>query len=87
MPKEKRIYANLPKILHRDAVDLLLYGYVWGYRNHNEIKIFEVTEACRQFINDMGLSEDEYGLECAIQTFYRMHLTYTEFVEFNKKKR
>jgi hypothetical protein len=84
MPKKKGIYANLPKLIYRDSIDKILFGYVMGFRNRNELQILEIKAACEQFLEDMEISECEYSLENAMQTFYRMHLTYSEFRKYNR---
>lgn len=84
MPKRKRIYDGLPKILYRDTIDKMLFGYVLGFRNRNSLQVLEIREGCAQFLKDMELSEDDYSLENAMQTFYRMHLTYNDFQKFNR---
>lgn len=86
MPKTKGIYANLPKLLYRDTVDKILFGYVMGFRHRNQLQILEIKAACEQFLEDMELSECDYSLENAMQTFYRMHIVYGEFVKFNRKQ-
>ena len=84
MPKTKRIYGKLPKILIRDTTDKMLFGYVMGFRNRNTLGILEIREGCEQFLKDMELDEEDYSLENAQQTFYRMHLTFNEFKKHNR---
>lgn len=76
MPKKKGIYVDLPKLLYRDTIDKLLLGYVLGFRNRNVLQVLEVREACKQFMEDFNLGEDDYPLDTAISTFYRLFKEY-----------
>lgn len=78
MPKTKGLYINLPRLLIRDTIDKCLLGYVMGYRNHNVLKVLEVRAACVQFMEDFGLSEDDYPLDTAVSTFYKLFKEYQE---------
>ena len=55
-----------------------------GFRNRNSLQVLEIREGCEQFLKDMELEEDDYSLENAMQTFYRMHLTFNEFTKYNR---
>jgi len=86
MPKLKGIYLNLPRIVYGDAVEKILFGYVMGFRNRNILGVLEITEACRQFIIDFELSEEEWSEDICKQSFYRMYHRNSEFVKYNRKQ-
>ena len=86
MPKPKRFYVNLPKLLTQDTIDKILLGYVLGFRYRNVLKVLEIREACRQFLEDMNLTEEDYPLDVCEQTFYRLFHKYQEFRKFNTKQ-
>ena len=73
MPKTKELYINLPKLLNRQTVDLLMLGYVLGYRNKSPIRILQVREAIKEFIEDFEFSEDEFPLDSAVTRFYNIY--------------
>lgn len=84
MPKKKGIYVDLPKLLYRDTIDKLLLGYVLAFRNRNVLKILEVREACKEFMVDFNLTEEEYSLDTMVNCFYRMFNEYKQIREYNE---
>jgi hypothetical protein len=84
MPKTKGIYVDLPKLLYRDTIDKILLGYVLGFRNRNVLKILEVREACKDFMADLNLTEEDYSLDTAVNCFYRMFNEYKQIREYNE---
>ena len=88
MPKVKGLYADLPKLLQRQAVDLIMLGYVMGYRHVSPIPVLQIKKGLEHFMEDMGLSEDDYPLESAMDTYYRMLKEYNKFNygKCNKKR-
>lgn len=85
MPPVKGLYVHLPKLLQRQAVDLLMLGFVMGYRHKSPIPVLQIKAGIEKFMADMGLSEDDYPFETARVTFYRMLGEYYEFNNFDKK--
>ena len=80
MPREKGLYVHLPRLLKRQAVDLLMLGYVMGYRHKSPLPVLQIKTGIEHFKEDMGFSEDDYPLQSAIVTYYRM------LDEYNKMK-
>jgi hypothetical protein len=80
MPREKGLYVHLPRLLKRQAVDLMMLGYVMGYRHTSPIPVLQIKRGIEKFKEDMGFSEDDYPLQSAIVTYYRM------LDEYNKMK-
>lgn len=87
MPRVKGLYADLPKLLRRQAVDLIMLGYVMGYRHVSPIPVLQIKKGLEHFMEDMGLSEDDYPLESAMVTYYRMLKEYNKFNYGSNKKR
>jgi hypothetical protein len=79
MPKDKGMYVNLPKLLKRQAIDLIMLGYVMGYRHVSSIPVLQIRKGIQLFMSDMNLSEDDYPLESAVVTYYRMLKEYNKF--------
>ncbi len=74
MPKEKPYYINIDKLLKHDAIDKFMFAYVTGMRralpgNH-------LNKCIEMFKDEFLLSEDNYPLESALQTYYRMLKSY-----------
>lgn len=86
MPKNKGLYVNLPRLLKRQAVDLIMLGYVMGYRHVSAIPVLQIRKGIQLFMEDMGLSEDDYPLDSAIVTYYRMLKEYHKFQFDDKNK-
>ena len=74
MPKEKGLYTRLeiPKLLYRQTIDQWMFAYVHGYRHTSAIPVLQVKAGIIKFMEDFGLSEDDFPVESAIVTFYRM---------------
>lgn len=79
MPKQKGLYIDLPRLLVRETIDKLMLGYVLGYRNISPIRVLQVTKGIKSFMEDMQLTEEDYPLDSAIVTFYRMLNEYNSF--------
>lgn len=88
MPKQKGLYIDLPKLLIRETIDKLMLGYVLGYRHISPIRVLQVKKGIEMFMEDMKLSEEDYPLDSAIVTFYRMLSEYNTFQnESNTQRR
>jgi hypothetical protein len=74
MPKEKGLYKSLDisKILYRTTIDHFMFAHVIGYSKNSLIPVLQVTAGIRSFMDTFGFEEDDYPLNSAIITFYRM---------------
>ena len=79
MPKHKTFYIDLPKLITRDAIDKLMFGYVLGYRFRNVLPVITVRKAITEFTKEFGLNEDTYPMDSAVVTFYNMFKEYKKF--------
>jgi len=84
MPKQKGLYVSLPKLLTRQAVDILMLGYVMGYSDSAPIPILQIRKGVEKFMQRMDLQEDDYPLDSAIVTYYRMLGEYNNFAKYKK---
>jgi hypothetical protein len=84
MPKTKGLYVSLPKLLTRQAVDILMLGYVMGYSDSAPIPILQIRKGVEKFMQRMDLQEDDYPLDSAIVTYYRMLGEYNNFAKYKK---
>ena len=82
MPKSKGMYVNLPRLLKRQTVDILMLGYVIGYSKNAPIPILQIRKGIMKFMEEMGLSEEDYPVESACTTYYRMLKEYNNFKTF-----
>ena len=71
MPKENQFELSIPKLLTRQAIDIMMIGYILGYRHISVLKILQVKAAIKEFLTDLNISEDEYPLDVAVMRFYR----------------
>jgi hypothetical protein len=74
MPKRKELYntMNIPRLLYRETIDNWMFAYVHGYRHISQLPVLQVKAGIEQFMLDFGLTEDDYPVDSAITTFYRM---------------
>ena len=84
MPKEKGLYVHLPRLLKRQAVDLIMLGYVMGYRHVSAIPVLQIKKGIEEFKKDMNFSEEDYPLQSALVTYYRMLDEYNKMKEYDK---
>ena len=61
----------------QDIIDGFLLGYVLAFRFRNNQNVLEISEACKQFLKDMGIGD--YPLDECIKNFYRIYIKYLEF--------
>ena len=87
MPKEKGMYVNLPRLLRRQTVDILMLGYVIGYSKNAPIPILQIRKGIVKFMEEMSLSEDEYPIESAVVTYYRMLREYNSFKKYHESNK
>lgn len=86
MPKERGLYLNLPKLLTRQTMDLILLGYVLGYRHSSPLGVLQVRSAVEKFIEDFQLSEDEYSFDSAITRFYNLYYDLNEYIKHDDNR-
>lgn len=77
MPKKKKYYVNLPKLILYEALDLLMFSYIMGMQRG--MPSATLKKCMELFIDDYNLNEDNYPMEQALQTWYRMHKMYVVF--------
>lgn len=81
MPRRKKVFINVPALYQRQCLDHILFGYVNGIRK--AMPSVSVVECVKYFMDDNELSEDDYPLETACTTYWRMQ---KEFHESRKTK-
>jgi len=77
MPKKKKLYTNVPKLLLYEAVDHCLFAYVTGMQR--AMPSVSLTKALELFMEEFNLTEDEYPLDHARLTWYRMMKDFRDF--------
>ena len=77
MPKDKKIYIDIPKFYRYDAIDKFMFAYINGVRR--AVPSTSIHKAMELFMDDFLLTEDEYPMEQAKQTWYRMMESYKEY--------
>jgi len=70
------MYVNFPEFYVSEIVDVALFTYVFGLQRG--IPSITIMRAVELFLEDMDLSEDEYPLDQAYRTWYRMHKKYVK---------
>lgn len=86
MPKDKGLYLNLPKLLTRQTVDIGMLFYVIGYRHKSPLKLLQVHDGIKDFMEDMQFSEDEFPLDSAITRFYSLYFDLQQMDLKNKNR-
>lgn len=74
MPKAKKYYIDTPKFILYDALDKSMFAYVMGIRD--ALPSVTLHRAIELFMDKYCLHEDNYPMEQAKQTWYRMHESY-----------
>lgn len=77
MPKKKKYYVNLPKLLLYEALDHLMFSYIMGMQRG--MPTATIKRCMELFMYDYNLHEDNYPMDHAFSTWYRMHKSYVEF--------
>ena len=72
MPRVKGMFVNLPRLLRKNAVNLIMLGYVMGFSKNAPIPILQIRKGVKKFTEEMDLSEDDFPLESAMVEYYRM---------------
>jgi hypothetical protein len=84
MPRTKGLYTDLPKLLQRQTVDTLMLGYVIGWSKRSTFPVLQIKNGVESFMREMNITEDEYPLESAIVTYYRMLKEYNSFKKYHE---
>lgn len=70
MPKCKNYSASVPRFYKFQTFDHVMFGYVQGLRK--ALPSMKIQEALLIFLNTFGLTEDDYCLDNARATYYRI---------------
>lgn len=76
MPKRKKIFLNIPLLYQRQCLDHILFGYINGIRK--AMPSTSVKECVEYFMEDNNLCEEDFPLETACMTYWRMQKEYYE---------
>lgn len=72
MPKDIALVGVIPKLYKRNAISLLLFGYVKGVRA--TLHTMTIDKAIDMFIDDFGLTDKDVNRESLTTIFNRMQL-------------
>lgn len=72
MPKDIALVGAIPKLYKRNAISLLLFGYVKGVRA--TLHTITIDKAIDMFIDDFGLTDKDVNRESLTTVFNRMQL-------------
>ena len=76
MPKQRSLFVDIPKLYRRQAIDLIMYGYVHGLKK--AMPSLSMDECIELFKEENGIGEDDLALGTAVSTIKRMRLEYME---------
>jgi len=76
MPKKKKYYVNMPKLILFETLDHHMFASV--YATKNALPSVTLKRAMEVFMESYNLHEDIYPMEQAYQTYYRMFDAYRE---------
>lgn len=79
MPKTTQLLSKVQKLYRRQAIDLLLLGYVQGCTD--TVETFTEKMAIGLFRKRLGITEDEYTTDTMLTTLQRMR---KEYMDINK---
>ena len=82
MPKKKKYYVDLPKLILYDTLDKLMFGYVMG--TMDTLPSVSLKIAMERFIETYQLHEDNYPFDQGLATWYRMFDSYREWRKLDK---
>ncbi len=74
MAREKRIFFEVPSLYKRQCLDHILFGYVHGIRR--AMPSVTVQKCIIMFLEDNEIHEEDWPVETAEQTYYRMKNEY-----------
>jgi hypothetical protein len=70
MSKEKPFENKIQAFYKKNAIDLVMFGYVLGMRRG--LPAVNINKSIELFLDEFGLSEDDYPLRSAIVTYERI---------------
>ena len=70
MPKETNIESSIPTLYKRNALSLLMFGFVNGVRA--TLHTITIKEAVYMFMEAYGLNHDDYNSDSALVIYNRM---------------
>lgn len=70
MPKEREYEKRIPALYRRKVMDVFMYGYVCGVRDH--LPSVTIKAAIESFLSKHKIPEDDFNLETAVQAFYKI---------------
>ena len=70
MAKESKLEGTIPKLYKRNALHLLLYGYVTGVRS--TLHTIDIPMAISMFIEDFNIDPEDINEESAKVIYGRM---------------
>jgi hypothetical protein len=73
---ESNEYINMPKLYKRQALDLMMFGFVNGMQS--ALPSMSLKNCLVYFQKRHNLSEDDYNLDSARITYYRMQKDFKE---------
>lgn len=76
MKQQERIKISIPKLYRRQALDLMLFGFIEGMKA--ALPSLPTNKCLEMFQYKYGLSEDELPLMSAWQTYNRMTEEYAD---------
>ena len=82
MPKEKPFYIDIEKLLKYDKLDTFMFGYVMGMQR--ALPSNPLNKCIEMYKEDFMLHEDNYSLDHALQTYYRILESYREYRKLDK---
>ena len=76
MPKEKNMTNCVPKIYKRNAENIMLFSWVKSQKQI--LPTVTDEQAIMNFFRFLGISVEDWDLECAKATYYRLQNEYYE---------
>ena len=74
MSKIKPIEERIPALYRRSAIDQMMFAFVQGCRK--TLVTLTIQEGIKMFMETYGLTDDDYPVETARTTFFRMQKEY-----------
>lgn len=84
MPKEHRLFIDIPRLYKRQCLDHIMYGYVNGLKR--ALPSMSIRQCIKHFVEDNELSEDDYALNTAHNTYFKLQRDYydSKKTKYNK---
>lgn len=84
MPRRKKAFLDIPLLYQRQCLDHIMFGYVNGIKK--AMPSVGIAECIQYFMEDNGLEEEDFPLETACTTYWRMMKEYYESQRSKYKK-